>query len=267
MKKSFLEKTEFRQASETGKYAALYVRVSTEEWVWTTDKDGKPVKDRRASVNSQINILKAYAEKRGWEYKIFDGDCDISGYKGFEKRKDLQAIVNEIEAGNIHHIVVREIKRLSRRQNFMSNLIDNVLMVKGVDISSTSESMVSIATLDGRRLIIEKAGQGEADLQYNAIHSKASRDLKAKEGTLRITPPTGYEIIERRGIRNCFIVEEEAELIKELFRRYIAGEGVRKICIDFNNRGLKTKKGNMFHTRHLMHCIHQTIYKLSLIHI
>ena len=75
-KKSKLDNFRFRQTPYEGKVVALYIRVSSDEFV--KNEDGE--RERRTSIKTQTEDSIAKAMSMGWtKYVIYDEDCNISG--------------------------------------------------------------------------------------------------------------------------------------------------------------------------------------------
>lgn len=66
---------EFKPTTKAGKRAAIYVRVSRNEF--TTGDDGE--KELRQSVKNQKEDGIRHCEREGWEYELYDKDCELSG--------------------------------------------------------------------------------------------------------------------------------------------------------------------------------------------
>jgi len=223
----------FVPCDPTGKVAALYVRVSQDEEVKTSLG-----KVRRASVKTQMDDLKAHAKAHGWDYAVYDEDCNISGYEDELARPSLSRLSQDIRAGKVHTIVVRELKRLARNSYLQAYLIHQVCYPHGVQIVGTMEH-IDIASSDGLLLAGIKGHMNQEELRYTAERSMRSKQSKLEAGTMRTTPPYGYGIREEAGIRSVFIVKKEAAIIRKLFKMYVDGNGLPTIM---SSRGCTTRR-------------------------
>jgi DNA invertase Pin-like site-specific DNA recombinase len=250
----------FVQTPVEGKVAAVYVRVSSEEF-----KRGIDGKERRMSPQVQTADGKEFAEKHGWSVKVFDGDCNISGMEDIADRPAMQAMIADIEAGKIHTVLCRMTDRLFRNVAEETFFIHRVCLPAGVNIKAWNDPSVDISNSMSRAMMQFKSAQNQDAPIQSAISSMQSKDAAAKNGTLRTVPPFGYGIMEMDGIRKPYLKEKEVAIVQEIFRRYVKGEGVRSIHQDFCKRGVMAKHGQPFHTSNMVRCIHNPIYKGTLI--
>ena len=80
--------------------------------------------------------------------------------------------------------------------------------------------------------------------------------LKARQGNLQSTPAFGYRMEDHKLV----IVPEEAELVQEIFRRFIAGEAMFGIARDLSARGVRTHRGNPFENRTVDYILNNPVY-------
>ena len=231
----------FTQTNFADKAAAVYVRVSSEEF-----RKGANGLERRLSPEVQTADGKAYAKANGWSVKVFDGDCNISGMEEIENRPAMQAMIADIHAGKIHTVLCRQTDRLFRNIAEETFFIHKICLPAGVNIRAWNDASVDISSSMSRVMMQLKAAQNQDAPIQSAIASKQSRDVAAKNGTLRTVPPMGYGIKELDGIRTTYIRETEAALVKEIYNRYLNGDSLKTIHRDFCKRGLKTRRGNFF---------------------
>lgn len=149
----------------------------------------------------------------------FADELDVSGSK--RNRAVLDSIVTAIEAGELDGVIVYNLSRLSRlKPRDRIELVERIEDAGGV-IVSTCESF-DPSTPEGRfqrdlffsiaRLEWERAAEGFAVAKANAIES--GRPIKA-------VTPYGYRQAERGAPLE--LVDDEAELVAELFRMRAAG--------------------------------------------
>lgn len=261
-RKSVLDKFAFKPTSTEGKQAAIYIRVSSEEF--TRNDQGE--KERRQSVQTQQADAIALAEKNGWTYGIYDEDCNVSGSEDLADRPSLQRLKADIEAGKVHTVIIRELSRLFRNAALQGSYVQNVFKPYGVQVVSLSEPELNLHSPTGKLVAGIKGWQNEQFLIETSARSKRSKDNKAAEGTLRTNPPFGYGIEEKDGIRKGYIKPEEAAIIRELFQRSAAEEGTPKITQDFSARGIKPKRAKVLNAASVLSWLKNPIYKGVLIY-
>lgn len=236
-KPKLLDRLRFVQTPCTGKKAAIYVRVSSDEMVKTSNG-----KEERASVQAQREDAIALCKSKGWVYEIYDGDSDRSGFEDFSSRPSIAKMIQDIRDGKIHTVVTREAKRLYRSQALLTYFVNDILIPAGVNLHTLSEQ-TDITSGDGRMMLSIRGHVGENELFYIAEKSSRSRLLKAEAGQLRLPPSFALDIVEEKGVRRTVIDEAKAAIVREVYKRCVDGEPSRKITDDLNRRGIKSKRG------------------------
>ena len=208
-----MSKQEFIQTPTFGKFAAIYVRVSQYEF----SRDFKGQKQLRQSVITQKQDAINYCQDKGWSYRIYDQDSELSGsmLPDAEKgRKDLARLLKDIECGLIHTVVCRDIRRISRNTLLLTKLIHEHFIPHGVNLISLSEN-IDISTSYGRMFVSIMGEFAQIELHYHKTMGKRSIMAKLEEGRLATHPYCyGYKFYTRN---HPEIVEEEATVIKKLF--------------------------------------------------
>ena len=224
--------------------AAAYVRVSTDDQM-------------ELSPDSQMEKIREYAAKNGLlllsEY-IFHDD-GISG-RAADKRPGFQRMI--ATAKDPSHpfdvIVVWKFSRFARNQE-ESIFYKSILRSKcKVDVVSVSEPLIAGPFGSLIERIIE--WMDEFYSVRLAEEVKRSMTVNAKNGSLQATPSFGYRVEDRKLV----IVPEEAEIIREIFRRFIAGDAMYGIAKDLTLRGVRTHRGNPFENRTIDYILNNPVY-------
>ena len=224
--------------------AAAYVRVSTDDQM-------------ELSPDSQMEKIREYAAKNGLlllsEY-IFHDD-GISG-RAAEKRPGFQQMI--ATAKDPSHpfdvIIVWKFSRFARNQE-ESIFYKSILRSKcKVDVVSVSEPLIAGPFGSLIERIIE--WMDEFYSVRLAEEVKRSMTVNAKTGALQATPSFGY----RAENRQLVIVPEEAEIIREIFRRFISGDAMFRIAKDLSARGIRTHRGNPFENRTIDYILNNPVY-------
>jgi DNA invertase Pin-like site-specific DNA recombinase len=224
--------------------AAAYVRVSTDDQM-------------ELSPDSQMEKIREYAAKNGLlllsEY-IFHDD-GISG-RAAEKRPGFQQMI--ATAKDPSHpfdvIIVWKFSRFARNQE-ESIFYKSILRSKcKVDVVSVSEPLIAGPFGSLIERIIE--WMDEFYSVRLAEEVKRSMTVNAKNGTLQATPSFGYRVENRQLV----IVPEEAEIIREIFRRFISGDAMFRIAKDLSARGVRTHRGNPFENRTIDYILNNPVY-------
>lgn len=224
--------------------AAAYVRVSTDDQM-------------ELSPDSQMEKIREYAAKNGLlllsEY-IFHDD-GISG-RAAEKRPGFQQMI--ATAKDPSHpfdvIIVWKFSRFARNQE-ESIFYKSILRSKcKVDVVSVSEPLIAGPFGSLIERIIE--WMDEFYSVRLAEEVKRSMTVNAKNGSLQATPSFGYRVENRQLV----IVPEEAEIIREIFLRFISGDAMFRIAKDLSSRGVRTHRGNPFENRTIDYILNNPVY-------
>jgi DNA invertase Pin-like site-specific DNA recombinase len=224
--------------------AAAYVRVSTDDQM-------------ELSPDSQMEKIREYAAKNGLlllsEY-IFHDD-GISG-RAAEKRPGFQQMIATAKDPShpFDTIIVWKFSRFARNQE-ESIFYKSILRSKcKVDVVSVSEPLIAGPFGSLIERIIE--WMDEFYSVRLAEEVKRSMTVNAKNGTLQSTPSFGYRVENRQLV----IVPEEADIIREIFRRFISGDAMFRIAKDLSARGVRTHRGNPFENRTIDYILNNPVY-------
>lgn len=221
------------------KRACVYTRVSTDEQA----KDGY-------SIDEQERRCKAQIESKGWQYVKTFSDPGVSGMKDCKDRPGLSAMLSAIEADEIDAIVIYKLDRLSRKQRYTMELIEDVIMKHHIALVSLNETL-DTTTPWGRAMIGILSSFNQMECETITMRTTMGREAKAKKGGYAGgKPPIGYTVVDG----NLVIVPEEAEIVRLVFKLRNDGMTLVGIADELNRRGYRTKKGNLF-----LHSAVQTI--------
>lgn len=224
--------------------AARYIRVSTDD-----QAEYSPAAQNRALVR--------YALANGLvvDDRYLYIDEGISGRKA-EKRPAFMRMIAQAKANNppFDVILVHKFDRFARSRE--DSVVYKSLLRKecGIRIVSITESIED----DKFSIILE--AMLEAMAEYYSINLseevKKGMSEKALRGGLQSIAPFGYSV---RG--NVLVpLMPEAELIREVFRRFNDGHGYFSISKWLNETGVRTKRGNRFENRTVEYIIRNPVY-------
>lgn len=224
--------------------AAAYIRVSTDDQM-------------EISPDSQLEKIREYAAKNGLillpDY-IFHDD-GISG-RAAQKRPGFQQMI--ASAKDPSHpfdvIVVWKYSRFARNQE-ESIFYKSILRSKcKVDVVSVSEPLIAGPFGSLIERIIEWMDEFYSIRLSEEV--KRSMTVNAKKGVLQATPAFGYKVEDHALV----IVPEEAEIVREIFRRFVDGEAMYGLAKSINGRGIKTHRGNPFENRTVDYILNNPVY-------
>ncbi len=224
---------------------AVYVRVST-------DRD-----EQVSSVENQVDICRNWLERNGfiWDESCVYKDEGISGTL-FIDRPAIQLILEKAKQKKIDTVIFKSISRLAR--DLKDSLeIREVFLAHGVRIISVEEGYDS-----------NKAGKNDMAFElWSLFSAQYSRTLsssisaalaaKVRRGEHIGKVPYGYDRVEQKLV----IKDEEAQVVRQIYKWYNDGWGFKKISNELNNLGIKPKNNNVWQLTSVQRLIRNTIYK------
>lgn len=211
---------------------AIYVRVSTEEQA----KEGY-------SIDGQKQHLKRYCIENNWEVVGIYVDEGLSAKD--MNRPQLQSLLKQIEKGNVDHVLVYKLDRITRSVPDLYR-IKEIMDKHNCSIKSATEA-IDTSTPMGRLVITMSAGM--AQWERETIGERISFGLveKARQGKYPLnTPPLGYDIDKET--RKLVVNKEEAKLVRlihKLYRKW----GTASIARYLNERNYVGKNGCQWHAK------------------
>lgn len=204
---------------------AIYARISS-------DRDGQQLGVRR-----QVEDCAALIARRGWPAAQIFTDDDISAYRG-KPRPAYRRLLRAIADGEVDAVVVWNLDRLHRQPKELEEFFE-VAAAAGVrDLASVSGD-VDLATHDGQFLarILGAVAKKESDDKSRRIARKALELAQAGKIGGGGTRPYGYRDDRRT------VVAAEARVIREVASRLLAGDSLRSVATDLNQRGIRSVTG------------------------
>lgn len=198
---------------------AMYIRLSRE--------DGD--KEESSSVTNQRNIITRFINEND-NFIIVDEYVD-DGYTGTNfNRPAFQRMIKDIEKGKINTVITKDLARLGRdyidtgryvQRYFPENRVRYIALLDGIDTLEDA-GMNDIAPF---KSVIN-------DMYVKDISKKITSALKERKTAgnfLAVTAPYGY----KKNPENKYqlvINEEEAKVVRYIFRLYLQGNGLTKIA-------------------------------------
>jgi site-specific DNA recombinase len=207
---------------------AIYTRVSTEHGL---DQEFN-------SLDAQYEAASAYIKSQahaGWT--MVRARYDDGGYSGGSTdRPDLQRLLDDIRARKIDVIVVYKVDRLTRSLADFAKLVE-LFDAHGVSFVSVTQQFNTTTSMGRLTLnVLLSFAQFEREVTSERIRDKIAAS-KRKGLWVGGNLPLGYEIKDGK----LAIVEEDAELVRSIFRRYLELGGVNELLRDLRERDIRTK--------------------------
>src|ERR1700727_937733 len=213
-----------RESRKASLRCAIYTRVSTEHGL----------EQEFSSLDNQREASEAYVKSQAHEgWKLIRTHYDDGGYSGGSmERPALKRLLDDIRAHRIDVIVVYKVDRLTRSLADFAKLVDlfDAHQVSFVSVTQAFNTTTSMGRLTLNMLL--SFAQFEREITGERIRDKVAASKK-RGIWMGGAVPFGYRV-ENRALR---VVEEHAEFVRELFRRYLGvGSVVRlKATLDAEN--------------------------------
>src|SRR5213082_605046 len=207
---------------------AIYTRVSTDHGL---DQEFN-------SLDAQHDAASAYIKSQvhaGWTQ--IRSRYDDGGYSGGSTdRPDLQKLLDDIRARKIDVIVVYKVDRLTRSLADFAKLVE-LFDAHGVSFVFVTQQFNTTSSMGRLTLnVLLSFAQFEREVTSERIRDKIAAS-KRKGLWVGGTVPLGYELKDGK----LLVVEEEAEQVRMIFRRYLELGSVNALVADLGGRKLRTK--------------------------
>lgn len=242
---------------------AVYTRKSTEDGL---EKEFN-------SLDAQYEACAAYAlsqKHEGWE--LVPERYDDGGFSGGNmERPALKRLMADVAAGKVDIILVYKIDRLTRSLADFAKIVDVLDTAKAsfVSITQSFNTTTSMGRLTLNMLL--SFAQFEREVTGERIRDKIAAS-KRKGMWMGGPLPLGYDVDNRRLVIN----QREADLVRQIYQRYLELGSVVELADDLNAKGYKTKVqqkasgphrgGCAFRRGTLYHLLSNPIYRGKIVH-
>jgi site-specific DNA recombinase len=208
--------------------AGIYARISS-------DREGDGL-----GVARQIEDCERLAQRKGWKVAGPYVDDDVSAWSGRKRPQYLQ-ILEDLEAGAINGLLVYDLDRLHRQPSELESFIELCQRLRLTNVTSVSGD-IDLTRPDGQfqARILAAVAKKESDDKSRRIrrkHEEIAANGRVSGGGSR---PYGYEDDKLR------LRPAEAAVVAECAQRVLAGEGIRSIAADLNERGITSPGGGQW---------------------
>ena len=206
---------------------ALYARYSSDN-------------QRDASIEDQLRQCRERAVREGWTIVETYSDRAISGASLI--RAGIQSLLADAQAGRFDMVLSEALDRVSRDQEDIAGIFKR-LRFASISIFTLSEGQIN-------ELHVGLKGTMNA-LFLKDLAIKTHRGIRGRveAGKIGGGNAYGYRVVHQldargepiRGERDIF--EEQAEIVRRIFREYVAGKGPQRIAADLNREGILSPTG------------------------
>lgn len=208
------------------------------------------------SVSAQVSYYsKLIQSNTEWEYAGVYADSGISG-TGIKERDEFQRLIDDCEAGKIDIVLTKSISRFAR------NTVDLLATVRhlreiGVEVRFEKEHINSFS--------------GDGELMMTIIASFAQEEVRSTSENIKWGIRKGYangiDVARNKKVygyrydgEKYVIQEDEAEIVRYIFKSMADGIAPNVIVKELNARGAKTWRGYDFCYGNLATILKNEIY-------
>ncbi|QQK09019.1 recombinase family protein [Miniphocaeibacter halophilus] len=233
------------------KRIAIYCRVSTNEQA-----------EEGYSIDEQERLLIQWCKENGYEIYECYSDRGISG-KNIKDRPALNKLLIDAKNKKFDMVVVWQVNRISRKLADLIRIVD-ILEDFNIYFKSLTENFEN-NTPTGKMLLHMIATIGEFERDTIAENIKMGMLAKAENGEWCGGRVLGYDIVpvdpnNPKGKTKLVINEDEANIVRLIFKEYANGKGYKAICNKLNRLRYKTKRGNAFGVNSIKDIILNPLY-------
>ena len=219
-----------KSASDTpgARRCAIYTRVSTDHGL---DQEFN-------SLDAQREACEAYIRSQTHErWTLVNDSFDDGGYSGGSlQRPALTRLLAQVDAGRVDIIVVYKVDRLTRSLADFAKLVER-FDAQGASFVSITQSFNSTSSMGRLTLnMLLSFAQFEREVTSERIRDKIAAS-KRKGIWLGGNSPFGY-VVRNRKLVAC---EEEALIIRDIFRRYLALGSLDRLMQELRTIGIRTR--------------------------
>lgn len=209
--------------------AALYLRLSE-------DKHGDEL-----GVTRQREDSMTLAASRGYDVVRIDTDNDRSA-KGTVARPGFEAMLEAVDAGEVHVVVAWSLDRLTRNRRDTLRLME-LGQKHGIVIALVRGSDMDLSTPSGRMVagILSEIARSEIDIKSDR-QVRANRQRAEAGKPHFVSRPYGYT-------RQGDVCEGEAAVLRDVAERFLTGWSTTELTTWLNAQGIPSAKGGIWSRR------------------
>ena len=212
--------------------ALLYSRVSTD----AQERDG-------TSLDTQQRACLEHAKVKGW--RVVECIRDTASGSNLD-RPGIIRLRQLLRQGDIDLVVAYAVDRLSRNQNHIGVLFDEVEQA-GARLEFVTENFEDTAI--GRFILAARAFIGEVEREKIAERTMRGKAERARSG--RIPQGTGkgfYGYRHHRDEGKREVVSHQADVVRRIFNEFLSGTPIVQITNSLNREGIPTFTGGKWYS-------------------
>ncbi|GAI03021.1 unnamed protein product [marine sediment metagenome] len=212
-----------------------YIRVSTEEQA----KNGLSLRSQESTIRTYVKLKKL---------SPVEIIADSGSGKSLD-REGMRKLISLCEQGEVSHLIVYKMDRLTRKTRDLLELVEDVFVAKSVCFHSVSENVDTTGPL-GKFFLTVMGALAQMERELIVERTKDALQEKKRNGEPLGPPALGFTAEDKKRVKN----HQELEIvayIKKLKRKRLSQRDIAK---RLNEEGIRTKRGGNWH--------HSTIAKI-----
>ena len=188
------------------------------------------------SLSAQVSYYSEYIQSHGdWEYVGVYSDEALTGTK--DSRSGFQQLLADCRSGKIDLVITKSVSRFARNTVTLLKAVRELKNL-GVGIYFEEQNINSLSA-DGELMltIIASYAQEESLSVSENCKWRIQNDFKQGNLPMCIQNIYGYKRTTDGGLE---IVTDEAEVVRQIYKLFLDGKGVRKIATELNEQGIQT---------------------------
>ena len=208
---------------------AIYARLSRE------DEDKIDGNKESRSIENQIKVLSDCATENEFDiYEVYYDD-GISG--ATQERPGFQKMMDDARKKKFNILLVKDISRLGRTMHHVGKLIDETFPSLNIRVISINDKYDSETYKDDESIVIRNFLNA---YYLKDFKKKIHKSVKHRSQTKHMKTYVKYGFLPD-GNSGTKIDPYASEIIKRIFRDYVAGKEPRMIVRELNREGILTK--------------------------
>lgn len=223
---------------------AAYIR-------WSTDDQAQGT-----TLEVQKAACEYYIRSQGWNFRddlVFVDD----GYSGATlDRPGLKALREAVAGGRVECVVMYTLDRLSRS---VADTVDLVLKEwEGKCHVRCVQQPIDTSQPTGKMFFYMLASYAEFERDMIRMRTLGGKQRRAKEGA---NAGWRYNYGYKKLKKGTYEIEpDEAEVVRWLFREYVAGKSFKQLAIELNRKGIPSPEGKIWNPTSVRSVITNPVY-------
>lgn len=180
---------------------------------------------KNESIDNQLELCREYVRSHE-DMEIFDCYSDLGKTGTNFQRDDFERLMADVRMRKVDCIVVKDLSRFGRNHLEMGNYLGKIFPFLGVRFIAVNDNFDNMDG-DPETLGVQlKNLVNELYAKDIAVKIRNSRVKQFERGSFSGCHPVyGYDVVKEGNRRVLVINEEAAVIVRELFDRFLRGEG------------------------------------------